>query len=973
MRSVIERGVTHRSRGKLVVIGLLLAALAALSWHVRDAGAQDEAACSPTCVILIQVDGLEPKDVTPANTPYMWAMAHPPSPGVPGSALLQRAGWIWQAPRGVAAAGTAPATASLLTGSYPELTGITGDDFIGTNSEGDSRARQRLSAGGFGDTFHANAEGSDRAEPISPAAVDTIVDVMSKQGRDAAVFLGDRGLARLTGADNDATSVKWFPPGDDASATHVDQNFTGDMRLCPIPRNPDRGADFRNQAPQQGEPEEGAGFDPRYCPANDMTTAHKAAADLNHDDSEDVGFTFIHLAEYGAAKRLAADPDVDGSKEDPPPQPAQALANADAAIATFIERYAFEDRQPRNGQAVRNKWPHTVVMIVGSHGYRTTPVANRVPDAGDPDEAVTNQSPATVVNVTRDLSDFVEKYNDNGVPGNSLRLVPQGTAATIHYQGPDDKRTAALEAIKDELLGQRVKDACALRNPALPPCIESVHHVDSTLAEEHPTWRLETKDPKTGARTRAGGDLFVVLGRGWAAGRALGTTEQADIDDHNKSNTNPFTASGGGPHERAVAALVNGPAESTETGAVRNLDTFTGAQGLDQVRYYPVSEDPVDPSDNDNPPPVPPRDRQACPDISTESGADNQTDLGGLACANHPDKVPDDADATGHEAQPETVDFAITISALMKLPFDTHQNQLQGRVLQEAFVNRLTTPCVSDCEPPPPPQCNDVGAFTVSPEPVTVEFSCADAKDAPLTYTIVSSPANGTLGPVNGSTVTYTPHPGFYDNDTFTYMATSANGASEVATATVGVIEPPKVVQLPGFTYTGLLRGLKAAVVDSRNQPYRRAKRGSRLSTIRLEADFGKPETAVTLTFYRRAPAARSKPSRRARGSRRARRVRLKPIARFDPFVVKRGHVTMRLKVPKLFKPTYVGMTVRQVVRPRGAAGAQACTRLKTQKPVRFSCTGPSAGRIVRIADARYLHKRKPGGRARTRAAPRRR
>ncbi|MDQ4040489.1 MAG: alkaline phosphatase family protein, partial [Actinomycetota bacterium] len=840
MRSVIERGFTKRRWGMAVVTGLLLAALAALSWHVRDAGAQEEAACNPTCVILIQVDGLEPKDVTPTTTPYMWAMAHPPTPGVPGSALLSRAGWIWQAPRGVATSGTAPATASLLTGAYPELTGITGDDFIGANSQGDSNARQRLSAGGFGDAFHGAADGPDVAEPISPPAVETVVEVVSELERDAAVFLGDRGLARLTAADRDTTSPKWFPPGDDDSATHVDQQFTGDMRLCPIPRNPDRGTPFANQGPEEGEREEGAGFDPRYCPANDMTTAHKAAADLNHANSKDVAFTFIHLAEYGAAKRLAADPDVDGSQTDPPPQPAQALANADAAIATFIERYAFDDRQ-----AARNKWPHTVVMIVGSHGYQTTPVANRVPDAGKPDDPnapaddLMDRQPATVADVTRDLSDFVENYDG------SLRLVPQGTAATIHYTGAEDKRADTLKAIKDELM-TRVQEACELRNPALPPCIKSVHYVDSTLAEDHPTWRLETRHPTTGARTRAGGDLFVVLGRGWAAGRALGTGYQVN-EDAGKSNTNPFTASSGGPHERAVAALINGPAESTETGAVRNLDTFAAPQG---ARYYPASLDPVEPKDHNNPPPVPRRDRQECPDISTDANAndDQKTDFGGLACANHPDKVDDDANDPGHKAQPETVDFAVTISALMKLPFDAHQNQLQGRVLQEAFVNALETPCVSDCEDPPPPQCNDVGAFTVSPDPVTLEFSCADARDAPLTYTIVSPPAHGTLGPVTGATVTYTPHPGFYDNDTFTYMATSKHGPSEVATATVGVIEPPKVVQAPGFTFTGLLQRLKAAVVDSRNQPYKKAKRGSLLSTIRLEADFGKPETAVTLT-----------------------------------------------------------------------------------------------------------------------------
>lgn len=73
----------------------------------------------------------------------------------------------------------------------------------------------------------------------------------------------------------------------------------------------------------------------------------------------------------------------------------------------------------------------------------------------------------------------------------------------------------------------------------------------------------------------------------------------------------------------------------------------------------------------------------------------------------------------------------------------------------------------------------------------------------------------------------------------------------------------------------------------------------------------------------------------------------------------------MRLKVPPLFKPTHVGLTVREIARTRNGrrrrTGAQPCTRLKTYKPVPFRCTGPTRGVIVRIADAGRLHKRKPG------------
>jgi hypothetical protein len=946
---------SRRRWAAAAAVALLLGTVWALAWGPREAGAED-AACSPTCVILIQVDGLEPKDVTQATTPYMWALAHPT--GVPGSALSNRAGWIWQAPRGVAATGTAPATASLLTGAYPEKTGVTGDDFYGPLSATDTFVHQRLGSGGFGDTPADGAQDADVAQPVRPLNIDTIFNALHTQSRDAAVFLGDRGLADMTNANTDETSVHWFPPGDnkngEKNASYVDSQFTGDPRLCPVPRYPDRA----RGAPDQ--PRDERGFNPQFCPANDMTTLHKAYSDLvGQANSKKVAFTFIHLAEYGAAKRLVGDPRVADPKT-APPQPPQALSDTDAAIATFVERYGSASPQRDS------RWDHTVLMIVGSHGYEVTPASNRVPDAGDPTADVTNQGPVTIADPKRDLSDFVAKFHRPAVspdtpavtPG-SLRLVPQGTMATIHYTGDPDARATALKAIKEELerpatAANSTNAACQTKSPgAQSPCIEQVLYVDDKLAKDHPTWHLETHEPKPPyTRTRGGGDLVVLLGPGWASGRVAGMPYQVD-ESQGRAITNPYTASSGGPRQRAVAALINGPAASTDPGAVRNLDTFAGVQpGVSQLRY-PVAKHKVDPSDKDHPEPVPAPADQACP--STD------TDPGGLGCANDPAAVADDALNNGHEAQPVTVDFALTISALMQVPFDKYPDQLQGRVLQEAFVNELTPPCVSDCEPPPPPTCFDVASLTLSTQPVPVNMSCTDERGAPLTYRIVSGPAHGTLSAVAGDTVTYTAANGFSGNDTFTYEATAKDRTSEVATATVIVMEPPVVVRPPEFDFYGLVRRLKALVVNSLDQPYARARGGSTLSTIHLEADFGKPETAVTLTFYRRTASA---------SVRNRRVVRLKAIARFDPFVVKRGHVTMRLKVPPQFNPNYIGVTVREIAligtRHRRVGGI-ACTTLKTLKPVPFRCTGPSSGVILPIADAAHLHKRKPG------RAPRRR
>jgi hypothetical protein len=871
MQAVENKGRIWGWRGGLVAIALL-AALWAVAFVQRDVarGAEGDG-CSPNCVILIQVDGLEPKDVTPQNTPYLWLLAHPRVQGqsLLGSAISQRSGFIWQAPRTVASTGTAPATASLLTGAYPEKTGVPADDFYGPNSAGDAFAHQRLSAGGFGDISHPDS-GPDHAGPIDSLGIDTLISVISQAGGKAGVFLADPGLAPMLDASSQG-DPHWFPPGTEetGSATTPEGQYTGDPRLCPIPRYPDSGAMFPGQEPPDPE----SAYNPQHCPASDFATIHKAASDLALADNESVGFTFIHLAELGVVKRMAVDADVDGrpEAEGDLPQPPAALANTDEAIGTFVERYAQDNPA---------KWEKTVLMVVGSHGYQATPLSFRVPD------------PKATVPLVGDLSDYVASFEQGAAKEGSLRLVPQGTMGTIYHVGDPELRADALREIKEDLESPNgpVKTQCRILrpDPSFSECIRRVSYLDpatpdttDTVAQNNPTWRLDPRDPKTGQRTRAAGDLLVELERGWATGRAVGLPFQLNLDG--KAFTNPYESSSGGPQERAVAALINGPSQGGNPGAVRNLDSMAPAQlGVSQIKYFPVLNHPVDPSDNDNPPTVDDPSTWKCPDTAT--------DPGGLACANDPNEaekdanvdLPDGHKSPGYEAQPETVDFALTISALMQLPFEAHPDQLQGRPLQEAFLNKLNTVCVGeDCEPPivedPPP-----------PEPPP-------------------------------------PPP-----------------------------PPVEVKQEPGFNFHGLVRRLRARVVDGKGRAFARAPRGTKMSSIRLEGDFGKPRSAVTLTFYRQLPAGRGK----GRG---AGRVRLKAMVRFDPFEVKRGEVKITLKVPEVFKPSYVGLTVREI-----ASGAKArssttkpCTTLKTRKPVKFRCTGPAAGVIARIVDANRLHKRK--------------
>lgn len=101
--------------------------------------------------------------------------------------------------------------------------------------------------------------------------------------------------------------------------------------------------------------------------------------------------------------------------------------------------------------------------------------------------------------------------------------------------------------------------------------------------------------------------------------------------------------------------------------------------------------------------------------------------------------------------------------------------------------------------PPPanvPPVANNDSAATAVNTPVLINVVANDT-DAngnldPATVAIVSNPANGgVVNNLNG-TVTYTPSPGFFGTDSFTYNVKDTRGAtSNVATVTVGVNAVP--------------------------------------------------------------------------------------------------------------------------------------------------------------------------------------
>lgn len=109
-----------------------------------------------------------------------------------------------------------------------------------------------------------------------------------------------------------------------------------------------------------------------------------------------------------------------------------------------------------------------------------------------------------------------------------------------------------------------------------------------------------------------------------------------------------------------------------------------------------------------------------------------------------------------------------------------------------------------------PPFANNVFATTAVNNPVSVTLNATDADMDPLTYSIVSLPAGGTLSDPNGgailsvpyvllgggNVVNYLPNMGFDAGDSFMYRATDGDIPSNAATAAITILNPA------GFPFT---------------------------------------------------------------------------------------------------------------------------------------------------------------------------
>ena len=851
-----RRGNLTKVMGALAAVG----ALSAVPTHAVGATKLEHcsAGAAKPCVVLIEVDGLEPKDVSEATTPFLWALAHT-SDGATASpvtsvAFAGRHGFMWEAARGVMSSGTAPAAISLLTGGGPAQTGVPGDAYI----------KGGLKPGHPADVRRLEVSGHPIASDDS--SKDNLLELVDQAGGATAAYVGDPALANAVGIGDN--TMFWTPTANGQAST-PDQD-QGNPALCALPRQP---------LPWVGDPPAAPDSTPA-CVASDSTTIHAATDGTNGITTKGLipEFTYIHLAQLGAVKRLGGDDDpsapADGQPETPSAEALQAALSAtDAAIAHFVMRVS---QDPTTGA----EWNKTVLMVVGNHGYQSTPIADRVPD------------PEAASDPAKDLSDYVKSAT-----GGRAVFVPQGTFGSIYYP---DATVEELAALRDKLLGD-VNDTCKAAAQATPcigqvyatracpapkakptgdsappadgttdtttttpaepppapahPCIGQLDAkgVPQNLPEGFPVapagWDIDSVG-KDGLPDGTSGDLLVTILAPWAAGRAI------NVDSDNTpvsatrppDATNPYNGSSGGPANRAIAALINGPGE-----IIRQVGPGSWAA-------------------------VTPAPDKGCTDPTHPNSPTS-----GISPAIANADPGDDTQAPGHECQAETIDFAPTIAGLLEVGLAPDQIAPQARFLNESLIKPLSPPhdeelddpVPDDVEPPPPPP--------------------------------------------------------------------------EVIEAPPVVIEEPPPAPDP-FPFYGLVRNLRARVVDDRRRAWTAASPGSLMSSIEVRGDFGRPQALVTLTFYRVV-----KP-RDAQGKVRSSRIHLASIARFKPFLLRRGPQILTLKIPAQFAPTYIGIAVQEVVDTDQVAKTTTGGKASVVK----SPVGPSKGAIVSVSDARHLHQRKP-------------
>ena len=136
------------------------------------------------------------------------------------------------------------------------------------------------------------------------------------------------------------------------------------------------------------------------------------------------------------------------------------------------------------------------------------------------------------------------------------------------------------------------------------------------------------------------------------------------------------------------------------------------------------------------------------------------------------------------------------------LPFPTENNG----------VCSPAAPTLPSGEPPlpvcnRPPVADSQTVMTDEDTPVTITLTGSDPDGQPLTFTIVTPPAHGSLGPLTSPTATsvqvvYTPALDYNGPDAFTFQVDDGNGGTSTATVTLSVKPVNDAPKVDAATFT---------------------------------------------------------------------------------------------------------------------------------------------------------------------------